>query len=206
MGIAIGSTFASWKHYHTYLLFIGGWLRVSFFDTYTSPDYNFDAAKVLYDDPAVAIQKARSFYRTSSGISFDGLKKLKQTMSFTQMRFYCSKNGTRSDMITTNDEKGRAVVDYFTSNSTVLPDACGSFSSHGNNKLMKSCEEWNEGGGKWGDSNKITFGNERLYGMIASITNHSFSMGLIRAKRNKFLCDDNESSDLNGGRWLIFVR
>ena len=39
-------------------------------------------------------------------------------LSFTQMRFYCSKDGTIIDMITTSDEKGSAVVDYLTSNST----------------------------------------------------------------------------------------
>ena len=191
--------------------FLGGWLRVAFLDTHTSPVHTFDVSAVLHDDPAVAIEKAsvrhQEFDGISSGISFDGLVKLRQTMGFNQMRFFCTKPGVKIDMVTTDDEKGRAVVDYFTSNSTKLPDACASFESYGNSELAKSCATWNQGHGKWGVRGDDFVGDQRLYGRVAHINGkHALSLGLIDSEKNKFRCDDYIDSEIRGGRWMVFVR
>ena len=171
---------------------------------------NFNVTKVLYDDPMVALEQSANKDTELAGKSWKGLIQLKKTIGFTQMRFYCTKKeGAGIDMITNDDLKGRAVVDYFTSNMTTRPDACGSFKSYAFKKykrdeLTKNCAQWKDG--KWGREDS-RMGDARLYGFVAVIPNkHNFLMGITDQGRNKFRCDGSRHTNITGGSWRIMVR
>ena len=133
-----------------------------------------------------------------AGMSFEALRALKRDFGFTQMRINCVDNLKRLEIMTTDDEKGRAVVEYFTSDSNSRPDACGSFKAEGDSALEKDCTIW--ANGKWGKDG--FYGNDRLYGIIAysSARQLYVSMGA----RSRFSCGDNLYGTLLG--FKLFVR
>ena len=54
-------------------------------------------------------------------------------------------------MTTVSNSTGEAVVEYFSGQTDVRPDSCGSFQrmEDGNSKLVIECYSWNNDG-KWG--------------------------------------------------------
>ena len=116
----------------------GGWLKVAEFVTKNYENFQFDITTVLYDDPAVALERVANHNHTSAAISFTGLVKLRKTMGFSQMRFRCRRGKEYIDISTTNDKKGKPVVDFFTSDEIINPDACGSIYASENSKFTKN--------------------------------------------------------------------
>ena len=182
----------------------GGWLRIASIHTKNYNDYRLDIKTVLSDDPAIALERAA---KNEGGISVKGLRELKKTMGFTQIRFKCNKGDKKVDIVTTNDSKGKAVVEFITSASKERPEACGSFHSYAGSELGKNCSNWGHSeneiaDGKWG-YNGNDEGVKRLYYLPAFVYNkYSFSMG---GMLNIFFCDDWSSGDVPG-TWRIFVR
>ena len=174
-------------------------------------NFKLDVTSILYDDPSVAMEKvATNDAQTSAGISFQGLVKLRKSIGFSQIRFMCWKVPQMTiDMTTSVNNKGRAVVNYFTSNVTTRPQACGSFHENKQSSLTTDCTKWLDG--TWGSSmgtSETRYGDERLYGNIAGIyMKHFFRMGLPKYVKNPFRCDDRRASESNvEGRWKVFVR
>ena len=191
---------------HFFLLFKkGGWLRIASIHTKNYNDYRLDIKTVLSDDPAIALERAA---KNEGGISVKGLRELKKTMGFTQIRFKCNKGDKKIDIVTTNDAKGRAVVDYFTLKSKSRPEACGSFDSYAGSELAKNCSSWGDevdgvADGKWGLEGIID-GDVRLYGWSTFIfPKYYFAMGGIHSF---FSCDDRLLGNDVAGTWRIFVR
>ena len=140
------------------------------------------------------------------------IKELRTHLSFTQLRFHCSKQQGRTFHVTTvANSTGEAVVQYFSGQTDVQPDACGSFHKmeNDNSKLAGDCSKWGYNGtryyvGKWGhDRNQ-----DRLYYFAA------FEVGLFHwmldpNKLSPWMCDDNRDSLVvvsPGDFWKVFVR
>ena len=73
------------------------------------------------------------------------MKELRSNVSFTQLRFYCSKQQGRTFHVTTAaNSSGEAVVQYFSGQTDVRPDACGSFVriEDDNPAMAKVCKKW----------------------------------------------------------------
>ena len=137
------------------------------------------------------------------------MKELMTHMSFTQLRFHCSKQRGRTFHVTTvANRSGEAVVQYFSGQTDVMPASCGSFvrMQNDNSKLAGVCKNWGwESGvyrvGKWGHSKD----EERLYVYPA------FAVGLyhwILTSSGVVLCDDNinQVTASTGDFWKVFVR
>ena len=76
------------------------------------------------------------------------MKELRSNVSFTQLRFYYSKQQGRTFLVTTAaNSTGEAVVQYFSGQTDVRPDACGSFvrMEDDNSAMSQVCKKW--GGG-----------------------------------------------------------
>ena len=196
--------------YEVYIILGGGWLRVATFNTKDGEAHIHDVYIHLQDDPKTALRMVATKH-SQVGISQKGLEKLKNTMGFTQLRFICHKKGkTRFEVITKNNHKGFEVVNYFTSNITERPSACGSFDNlpTDDSALGSFCNRWMDG--KWGavdEEGKSTVGNQRLYGIIAQIPGKQryFNTGGFKGL---FQCDDgaDENGDQATGSWRIYVR
>ena len=88
-------------------------------------------------------------------------------LSFTQLRFHCSKQQGRTfHVITVANSTGEAVVQYFSGQTDVNPDACGSFfrMKNDNSRLAGACDRWKNG--KWGGNRN----GSRLYCSAAIIS------------------------------------
>ena len=80
------------------------------------------------------------------GITMSALKELRSYLSFTQLRFHCSKKQGRTFHVTTvSNSTGAAMVQFFSSQKDMLPDSCGYFQrmENGNSKFFMECESWN---------------------------------------------------------------
>ena len=79
------------------------------------------------------------------GITVSALKELRSHLSFTQLRFHCSKKQGRTFRVTTvSNSTGEAVVEYFSGQTDLHPDSCGSFQrmEDDNSKLAMECESF----------------------------------------------------------------
>ncbi|XP_078355622.1 uncharacterized protein LOC144640323 [Oculina patagonica] len=96
----------------------GGWLLVS---------------SVVIDSPSSPAQvPVETSYRGISSsrmvLAKSAMQKLRTHLPFTQLRFHCSKQQGRTFHVTTvANSTGEAVVQYFSGQTDVQPDACGSF-------------------------------------------------------------------------------
>ena len=73
------------------------------------------------------------------------MKELRSNVSFTQLRFFCSKQQGRTFHVTTTaNSTGEAVVQYFSGQTDARPDACGSFvrMEDDNSAMSQVCKEW----------------------------------------------------------------
>ena len=92
------------------------------------------------------------------------MNELRTHLSFTQLRFYCSKNNGRTIHVTTAANSiGEAVVQYFSGQTDVQPASCGSYVRMENDNLYLGgdCKKWKNG--KWGIHNA---NENRLYTTI----------------------------------------
>ena len=126
------------------------------------------------------------------------MNELRSHLSFTQLRFHCSKNNGRTFHVTSAaNSTGEAVVQ---------PASCGSYvrMENDNSRLARVCQNW--GLCKWGHA---PFDEERSYNHPAWVPgfyhwalNHQDYIG--QAKR--WECDDVLVGVNTGDFWKIYVR
>ena len=122
-------------------------------------------------------------------------------LSFTQLRFHCSKQQGRTfHVVTVANSTGEAVVQYFSGQTDVRPKACGSFVrlENDNSILAGACDQWNTGDGKWGRENRD---GSRLYSLPAGFNPYFWTL-----QENNRRCDDSSSKVSTGDFWKVFVR
>ena len=101
---------------------------------------------------------------------------------------------------TAANSTGETVVQYFSGQTDVRPDACGSFvrMENDNSILAGACDQWRNGDGKWGKTNRD---EDRLYVLPAGFNPYYWSL-----LKNHRRCDDNSSRVSTGDFWKVFVR
>ena len=136
----------------------------------------------------------------------DALHELREHLSFTQLRFHCSKQQGRTFHVTTvANSTGEAVIQYYTGQTETKPDSCGSFVTvkGDSSYLATQCAEWgyenNYRVGKWGHD-----GMRELYNHPAFIS-YAYHW-VIYGTGNRWECDDMYVSPKPGDFWKIFVR
>ena len=137
-------------------------------------------------------------------LSKSAMNELRTHLPFTQLRFLCSKQQVRTfHVATAANSTGEAVVQYFSGQTDVQPDACGSFVRMDNDssRLTRVCHKWGyENGsyeiGKWGHG----YDETRLY------VHAAFVKGLYHWIVKQTMCDDHSSDVSSGDFWKVFVR
>ena len=125
------------------------------------------------------------------------LNELRSHLSFTQLRFHCSKEQGRTfHVITAANSSGEAVVQYFSGQTDVMPASCGSFvrMENDNSRLAGVCENWVDG--KWGSSS--------LY-QQAVVVWYKYHW-LLSPQLSRWECDDYRVGVSRGDYWKVFVR
>ena len=136
------------------------------------------------------------------------MTELRKHLSFTQLRFHCSKQQGRAFHVTTvANSTGEAVVQYFSGQTDVQPDACGSFvrMENDNSRLAGVCGQWGFNGmgyrvGKWGHAKD----QDRLYNHAAFAVN--LYHWLLHPRGLRWECDDFRVGVSSGDFWKVFVR
>ena len=136
------------------------------------------------------------------------MNELRTHLSFTQLRFHCSKNNGRTFHVTTADNStGEAVVQYFSGQTDVQPASCGSYvrMENENSRLAGACQNWELA--KWGHA---TFDEERLYDHPAFVP-HLYHWALNHpdysgGQAKRWECDDLLVGVTTGDFWKIYVR
>ena len=185
--------------YGLYLTLLGGWLLTSIFmvDSSTTPP-------TWTAEPSY--RGINNFTNKKMSITTSAMKELRGHLSFTQMRFHCSKQQGRTFHVTTAaNSSGESVVQYFSGQTNTRPDSCHSFvrMKDDNSYLSRYCAEWGFVG-KWGHYN--TAGEKRLYRLPAFVASGYY---WTTAYGNR-LCDDKNGNTFialsKGDFWKIFVR
>ena len=130
------------------------------------------------------------------------MNELRTHFSFTQLRFYCSKQQGRTfDVTTAANSSGEAVVQYFSGQTDVQPVSCCSFvkMENDNSKVAGVCKQRHNG--VWGHP---TVNQGRLYSNAAFIwgTYH----WLVSVAGGRWECDDKLTGVSSGDFWKVFVR
>ena len=138
------------------------------------------------------------------------LKELRTHLSFTQLRFHCNKQLTRTfHMTTVTNSSGEAVVQYFSRQTDAMPYACGSFATlpGDNSFLAGDCAKWGKDRGvyevgKWGHE------GERELHIFPAFIGFKYSW-LTTSASDRWDCDDIDHfgrNVLTGDFWKIYVR
>ncbi|XP_066027690.1 uncharacterized protein [Pocillopora verrucosa] len=179
----------------------GGWLLVS---------------NVVVDDPSSRQLSIESSYREISNchdnktlfITKDAMKELRTHLSFTQLRFHCSKQKGRTIHVTTAaNSSGEAVVQYFSGQTDSRPLSCGSFNrmENDNSRATASCHQWYDM--KWGS---LYDTRERLNDHLFYVPGHYH--WVLTDGNQRWECDDHLQSGSeffalsSDDFWKVFVR
>ena len=142
------------------------------------------------------------------------MNELRTHLSFTQLRFHCTKKYGRTFHVTTAaNSTGEAVVQYFSGQMDVQPASCGSYvvMENDNSRLAGVCQKWGLESGyfkvaKWG----AEFAQARLYDHPAFVQdsyhwalNHKNYFG---GQAKRWECDDFLVGVTTGDFWKIYVR
>ena len=144
------------------------------------------------------------------------MRELRSNVSFTQLRFFCSKQQGRTFHLTTAaNSTGEAVVQYFSGQTDARPDACGSFvrMEDDNSAMAQVCKEWGGGGGgykvslnhstnKW--SHDAQNYEKQLYDHVVLVWYKQH--WLLSPESKRFECDDFNGNVSTGDFWKIYVR
>ena len=180
-------------------LISGGWLLVSnvVIDSPSSPQMS---VKTSY-------REISSYHNNQTFLTKSAMNELRTHLSFTQLRFHCSKQQGRTFHVTTvANSTGEAVVQYFSGQTDVQPDACGSFvrMENDNSRLAATCRQWGYNGrysvGKWGHARD----QDRLYFYPAFVT--GLHQWLLTPDGSRLECDDYLVGVSSGDFWKVFVR
>ena len=179
----------------------GGWLLVSILV--------IDASSPFPLSVETSYRGISNYHNNKTFLTKSAMNELRIHLSFTQLRFHCSKqhHGRTFHVTTAANGTGEAVVQYFSGQTDVQPSACGSFvrMDDDNSLLAGVCRGWGyEGGlygvGKWGHAND----HERLYDHPA------FVLYLVHWYLSEFYsrleCDDWVVAVSSGDFWKVFVR
>ena len=139
------------------------------------------------------------------------MNELRTHLGFTQLRLHCSKqhHGRTFHVTTVTNSTGEAVVQYFSGQTDVMPDACGSFvgMENDNSHLAGICNDWGMENdaykvGKWG--HQAIKNENRLY------SHPAFKAGLyhwvLSPGGSRYECDDAWVGVSSGDFWKVFVR
>ena len=148
------------------------------------------------------------------------MKELRTLINFTQLRFHCKKQnpGRTFHIATVKNSSGEAVVQYFSGQTDVLPNACDSFYkiNDDDSELANKCQIWGRDNGsfsvgKWGfekaadllrsDQNETRLFNHALFvfGEVHWVVGYD----------KRFECDDfnrGGTKVFGDDFWEIFVR
>ena len=149
-----------------------------------------------------------SYHNNQTFLTKRAMNELRTRLSFTQLRFHCSKRQGRTFHVTTvTNSTGEAVVQYFSGETDVQPDACGSFvrMENDNSRLAEDCRRWGYNGtryyvGKWGHAGD----QDRLY--YASAFVKSLHHWVLTPGGSRWECDDYNVGVSSGDFWKVFVR
>ena len=145
-----------------------------------------------------------SYHNNKTFLTKSAMNELWTHLSFTQLRFHCSKQQGRTfHVITVANSTGEAVVQYFSGQTDDQPDACGSFArmENDNSILAGACGRWGRWKGKWGWGRD----KDRLYILPAHVFRR-YSW-LLQPDYRDLRCDDNWNSEVSAGDfWKVFVR
>ena len=113
-------------------------------------------------------------------------------------------HSTYIHVITAANSTGEAVVQYFSGQTDVQHDSCGSFVrvEDDNSRLAGACGQWGFYGnaGKWGRGRN----EDRLY--IRPATIQLYYQWLLRPHYSRLRCDEDKSSVSAGDFWKVYVR
>ena len=143
-----------------------------------------------------------SYHNNQTFLTKSAMKELRTHLSFTQLRFHCSKQQGRTFHVTTvANSTGEAVVQYFSGQTDVRPDACGSFvrMENDNSRLAGVCRQWGNNG-KWGRARDQI----RLYDHSAFVA--GLYHWLLAEDYSRLECDDYLVGVSSGDFWKVFVR
>ena len=139
--------------------------------------------------------------------AMNGMRSL-HGLSFTQLRFHCSKKNGRTFHVTTADNiTGETVVKYFSGQTNVQPASCGSFvrMENDNSQLAGVCQTWGwNHTAKWGAG----FDQARLYDHPAWVyKSYHWTLDHRRyGQAKRWECDDYLVGVTTGDFWKIYVR
>jgi len=114
---------------------------------------------------------------------------------------------------TVTNSSGEAVVQYFSGQTDVQPDACGSFARMDDDDSLMAglCHEWGADNwyaqhtafkiGKWGPP---TYQGQRSTDHAAFVV--GLSHWVLRQGDSRLQCDDNNFGASSGDFWKVFVR
>ena len=143
------------------------------------------------------------------------MNELRIHINFSQLRFHCKKEqpGRTFHITTADNSLGEAVVQYFSGQTDVVPEACHSFvkMNDDNSELATKCSEWGKDTedkyrvGKWGHPGLT---EDRLYNHLAFVkdSNHWVLGYNSKDFRGRFECDDSQENVSVGDFWKIYVR
>ena len=135
------------------------------------------------------------------------MKELRKHLHFTQIRFYCKKEGGRTFHTTTAaNRKGEAAVKYLSGETDVMPSSCDSFviKRNDNSRLARVCKDWayQRGSykvGKWGHERD----QNRLYDHPAFVYT---AYHWLLEPSGRWESDDYDVGVSRGDFWKVFVR
>ena len=150
-----------------------------------------------------------SYHNNQTFLQKSAMNELRTHLSFTQLRFHCSKQQGRTFHVTTvANSTGESVVQYFSGQTDVQPDACGSFvrMENDNSRLAGICSQWGYDGtsdyiGKWGSARN----QSRLFKFPARVP-YLYNWMLRSAHVSRWECDDYNVGVSSGDFWKVFVR
>ncbi|XP_078345785.1 uncharacterized protein LOC144631267 [Oculina patagonica] len=174
----------------------GGWLLVSnlVIDSPSSPQLSVETS----------YRGISNYHNNKTFLTKSAMNELRTHLPFTQLRFHCSKQQGRTFHVTTvANSTGEAVVQYFSGQTDVEPDACGSFvrMENDNSFLAGQCNKWYDNTGKWGAHRD----EDRLYYIAAYV--HGLYHWWLTPGGNMW-CDDyhHDHGASTGDFWKVFVR
>ena len=143
------------------------------------------------------------------------LHKLRTHIHFTQLRFHChKKNGSTFHIVTKTDEKGEAVIQYFTGQTETVPTSCGSFQKmeDDDSELAKNCSWWGKKNSTYRSDTWGIVGRRELYDVPMFIG--GLHHWMTSPKGDRWECDDFhdpqhsqlQAPPTQGDFWKIFIR
>ena len=183
----------------------GGWLLVSSYVMQSSTR----PIQMPLKTSRLGISSDPAFITTSA------MKELRTYLNFTQVRFHCKKQGGSTFHIATAlNSTGEAAVQFFSGQTDVMPDSCGSYlrMNDDNSFLSRACDRWGkESGnlhvGKWGHPREfddhLGHPENRLFDHPVFVYNQYNWLLLLFGRWD---CDDNVGGVSSGDFWKVFVR